>query len=305
LEISRLLSGAVRDLDRHHVLSQTNFNRRIAAQKQVDAYQAIFDVGAAGVRGLEILDLLLDAQRQLADAESAYFGSLANYNKAIMQVHFRKGSLLDHNGVFLAEGPWASKAYYDAFRRARARDAGLYVDYGVTRPDVFSRGPIPQGLRDDYPDEYHGEPTLAPPEMILTPPPNAPGDAPEAVPAEVPIENAPALFEAPAADALPGPVLGQPSTKQRAEASRGDRFQWGDLSLGDTRETSPSQWKNTEPQVATRHSIPPSGTMRHRATRQATYERPLLRAEPPHETVENRSPHRTDWPASTWKRSER
>ena len=45
-----------------------------------------------------------------------------------------------HKGVYLAEGPWPGKAYFDAMRRARQRDAAMYLDYGFTRPNVFSRG---------------------------------------------------------------------------------------------------------------------------------------------------------------------
>ena len=64
--------------------------------------------------------------------------------RSIAQFHFRKGSLLEYNGVFLSEGPWPGKAYFDAHRRARQRDASLYLDYGHSRPGVFSRGPITQ-----------------------------------------------------------------------------------------------------------------------------------------------------------------
>jgi hypothetical protein len=63
-----------------------------------------------------------------------------------MNVHYRKGSLLEYDGVYLAEGPWPAKAYFDALRQARKRDAGMYLDYGYTRPNVFSRGPYDQGL---------------------------------------------------------------------------------------------------------------------------------------------------------------
>jgi hypothetical protein len=48
--------------------------------------------------------------------------------------------------VFLAEGPWPGKAYFDAHRRARQRDASLYLDYGHSRPEVFGRGPITQNF---------------------------------------------------------------------------------------------------------------------------------------------------------------
>ncbi|MBA3484492.1 MAG: TolC family protein [Pirellulales bacterium] len=138
LEVSHQLGDAVRDVDLNYGVAQTNFNRRAASEDEVEAVSAIFEVGRA------TLDLLLDAQRRRAEAESAYYRSLVDYNRAIMRMHFRKGSLLEYNGVYLAEGPWPGKAYFDAMRRARQRDAALYVDYGFTRPGVISRGPIPQ-----------------------------------------------------------------------------------------------------------------------------------------------------------------
>jgi hypothetical protein len=82
------------------------------------------------------------------DAETAYYQALVDYNRAIMQVHYRKGSLLDYDGVLLAEGPWPGKAYFDAMREARKRDAATYIDYGFTRPDVFSRGAYEQNCID-------------------------------------------------------------------------------------------------------------------------------------------------------------
>ena len=94
------------------MLSQTDFNRRIAAQRQVDA------VALAYEQGTITLDVLLSAQQTLAQAESDYYRKLVDYNKSISQVHFRKGSLLEYNGVYLAEGPWPGKAYFDARRRA-------------------------------------------------------------------------------------------------------------------------------------------------------------------------------------------
>ena len=138
LEISHQLGDSIRDVDLNYGLSQTNFNRRVAAEKEVQAVEAAYEADRV------TLDLLLDAQRRRAEAESAYYRSLIDYNKAIMSVHFRKGSLLDYNGVYLAEGPWPGKAYFDALREARKRDASMYLDYGFTRPNVMSRGPYQQ-----------------------------------------------------------------------------------------------------------------------------------------------------------------
>ena len=61
-----------------------------------------------------------------------------------MNVHYRKGSLLDYDGVYLAEGQWPAKAYFDAMRQARKRDAAMFIDYGYTRPNVVSQGPVQQ-----------------------------------------------------------------------------------------------------------------------------------------------------------------
>ena len=140
LEASHALVEAVRNVDTNFALAQTNFNRRVAAERQVEAVQAAYDAGTV------TLDQLLDAQRRRAEAESSYARTIVDYTRSISQLHFRKGSLLEYNGVFLAEGPWPGKAYFDAHRRARQRDASLYLNYGHSRPGVFSRGSITQSF---------------------------------------------------------------------------------------------------------------------------------------------------------------
>ena len=178
LEVSHGLVEAARNVDTNFALSQTNFNRRVAAERQVEAVQAAYDAGTV------TFDQLLDAQRRRADAESSYYRSLIDYNRSISQLHYRKGSLLEYNGIFLTEGPWPGKAYFDAHRRARQRDASLYLDYGHSRPGVFSRGPITQNFesigadsraiqlppRDPATREEEPSPTKpAAPELIPTP----------------------------------------------------------------------------------------------------------------------------------------
>lgn len=146
LEISHQLGNSIRDIDLGYVLTQTNFNRRVAAEAEVVAVRTQYEYQQI------TLDMLLDAQRRRAEAESDYYRALVDYNQSIMLVHYHKGSLLDYDGVYLAEGPWPGKAYFDAMRQARKRDAGLYMDYGYTRPNVVSRGPVPQGNADGCQD---------------------------------------------------------------------------------------------------------------------------------------------------------
>ncbi len=173
LEVSHQLSDAIRDVDLNFGLTQTNFNRRVAAEDEVEAVEAVYDSGRV------TLDLLLDAQRRRAEAESDYYRSLVDYNRAIMRVHYRKGSLLEYNGVYLAEGPWPGKAYFDAMRRARRRHASTYMDYGFTRPDVISRGPH---------DQFSGQQGL-----VVEPP--TPADEEPNIEDQSPVENGPTIEE--------------------------------------------------------------------------------------------------------------
>ena len=138
LELSHSLTNAIQDLEGHHAIANSTFNRLKAAQDEVES------LTERVVRGIERLDVLLDGQRRLADVRRAYNQSLCNYSLSISQVHFVKGSLLDYNGICLAEGPWTKKAYWDALGHARERDASHYMDYGFTRPSVVSRGRFPQ-----------------------------------------------------------------------------------------------------------------------------------------------------------------
>jgi len=186
LEASHALVEAVRSVDANFALAQTNFNRRVAAERQVEAVQAAYEANTV------TFDQLLDAQRRRADAESAYYRSIVDYSRSISQLHFRKGSLLEYNGIFLAEGPWPGKAYFDAHRRARQRDASLYLDYRHSRPGVFSRGAISQNFAELGAD--------APATQL---PPRDPATRAEPVPASLP--SAPGGSSAPAVELLPTP----------------------------------------------------------------------------------------------------
>ena len=132
------LSDLYADLDRtYHLVSEYLALLRFARQ-ELSAVQASFDSGKT------TLFQVLDAQQKLADAETSYYNMVINYNIAIMNVNYKKGSLLEYNGITLAEGPWPTKAYFDANTRAQERDAGHYVNYKITEPRVISRGAYPQ-----------------------------------------------------------------------------------------------------------------------------------------------------------------
>ena len=190
LEVSHLLTEAIRNLHFNYQITETNFNRRRAAQQELEAAQIIFEEGAElnQQQGASSLDRLLDAQRRLAEAERDYFQSLSNYARSIAEVHFRKGSLLEYNNVFLAEGPWPGKAYFDAHNRARERDAGLFINYGYTRPSVISRGPVDQFGGGNVGFDGLNVPTPAGVPEEVPPPPasDEPMTEPDGAPMETP-----------------------------------------------------------------------------------------------------------------------
>ncbi|QGJ69356.1 Cell division protein FtsK [Planctomycetales bacterium 10988] len=187
LQITHDISGAIRELHRAYRLSETNFNRRVAAQRQVEAVSEAYKVNTV------TLDVLLDAQRRLADAESAYYRSLVEYTLAIKAVQFEKGSLLEYNGVYLAEGPWPCKAYSDARKLAMRRKAATRINYGFTCPPRVSEGTYRQdaghvsmlapGMLRELPSSS-GEPTLAEPPVPAEAPEGETPPRPEAQPEE-------------------------------------------------------------------------------------------------------------------------
>ena len=117
---------------------RTNYNRRAAAFDQLQSLTALLR-DADNVEKPRLLDLQLEAQRRLADAESQFFRALAEHEVAIKNVHLGKGSLLDYNQIYLTEGDWPEKAYYDAARPRAAEARSLPA--GKLRPRRPNRQP--------------------------------------------------------------------------------------------------------------------------------------------------------------------
>jgi hypothetical protein len=139
------LGAAMAELDRAHQIMLTQFNRRAAAADQLQAVTVLLS-DADSVEKPRLLDIQLEAQRRLADAESQFFRALAEHEVAIKNVHLGKGSLLDYNQIHLAEGAWPAKAYADAARRERLKMGGVILD-NYARPDrIISQGEYPQHL---------------------------------------------------------------------------------------------------------------------------------------------------------------
>ncbi len=244
LQSVHLLSTALRNKALNYRQITTHLNRWAAANQEIKSALAA-EAGGGGVKvfGRPTTDVLLDAQRRRALAQSDYFRVVCEYNKAIADVHFRKGTLLQYSGIRLAEGPWPDKAYWDAIEKARQRDASHYLNYGYTRPGVVSRGPMD--------GEIIGTPI---PDGVIVPELNAlPSDREVIPPGErqpnglspmdtvpmnqAPMNTAPMEPAKPAPAATPGPNAETAGGASVLRTSGASPYQWGDLGLGSQKPT--------------------------------------------------------------------
>lgn len=135
-ELMHRLADEVSNTARYLKSASISHSRYIAAVDQEEATRALYEAGQG------TLEPVLDAQRRVAEAGVAYHQAVVEYNLALCRLHAAKGSIWEYDDVYLAEGPWPNKAYYDAKGKARQRDAARYLNYGFTQPRVVSRGPV-------------------------------------------------------------------------------------------------------------------------------------------------------------------
>jgi outer membrane protein TolC len=212
LEVSHELGRAFQELDRAYQTAQTNFNRRRAAELRVKAEQNKVELGLGDQQGQNNVDLLLRAQISLAQAEVGYYQSLTEYNKAITDFYYRKGSLLEFNNVSLAESGWDPQAYILALRRAWSRSHALENEHLLdTEPGEFVTGPEEAHLSMPYEEVQplmnlnqmepgDANPTLSP-GMIDAPEPGVQGTIQELMPPTGP--TSPRPYEEPMPDPTP------------------------------------------------------------------------------------------------------
>lgn len=129
-EISLELAVAFQELARSYQATYVSYNRIKAASDEVKFRERRSKQDPA--------DPLLRAIIRQGDAKNAYFQNLIDYNKAITNFQLRKGMLLRHHGIMLAEGGWDPAAYEDAAYNSNARLYGKPNHRTVQEPEPFS-----------------------------------------------------------------------------------------------------------------------------------------------------------------------
>ncbi len=132
IEVSHELAATFQQVDQAYATAKTNFNRRRAAERRVQAFEAEYKVGRT------TLDQLLRSQISLSQAEISYFQSLITYNKSLTDLKFRKGTILRDDQVYLSEGMWDAEAYGQALEKAWSRSYAIDAPLKATQPEEFA-----------------------------------------------------------------------------------------------------------------------------------------------------------------------
>jgi hypothetical protein len=192
-EVVHEAADAVAEMDRAYTVMQTSYNRLVATRDQNDSVRATYEEG----KGEVPLDLYLESQRRLVDAETEYFLNRARYSLATKNVHFVKGTLLDYDGIYLAEGPWPGKAYHDAAEREATRGKPRPLNYASRQAPVVSHGAFDQ---QPFGEVIETSTPISGEEMPLGPPGTVP-------PATEPDQQPPdEQLPPPSSDTTPAPV---------------------------------------------------------------------------------------------------
>ena len=195
LEICHELSTTFQNMAWRYQTAQSNYNRWQVAEAQVPGRENRYRTGVPGIDTSVLLQQWLQTRTDAATAEVTFYTSVVEYQKALTDLHFRKGTLLELNSVHLAESTWTPEAYQDALRRAWARSYAadaLDVDPVHSEPEPFEREgwigsvelqgtgipeqPIPTEIEDLHSKSGH---------LSI---PKAPPSSPEPVPVEAPDE---------------------------------------------------------------------------------------------------------------------
>ncbi|MGV2334363.1 MAG UNVERIFIED_CONTAM: hypothetical protein LVR18_09685 [Planctomycetaceae bacterium] len=150
-EVARELNNAVLEMDRWYLLAESGSKRADVAINY--AATAEERVASDNSRDPASIGRVLEAKITSRDADQSYLRSIVEYNKAINELNFRKGTLLQANSIYLAEGEWNPLAYQQAAERGEALSSGLDNEHVEATPEEFTRGPAPSAW------ESRGDPT--------------------------------------------------------------------------------------------------------------------------------------------------
>ena len=198
--VVRALSGDYQKMAEWYNLIEARRAERKAYADSVEARFREFAVGKTTVA-----DFLLEAQRRLATAQVKEYEAIAEYNIALASFEYRKGNILKHNNVMIAEGPLPACAEVRAVEHEQERAKARILRERaapIQSPGrlVNSVGDLP--VRLEVPAEISQQ-MAAPNYSSMTPPANPPL---QPVSTNLPAAN-PGALAVPTTSALPANAM--------------------------------------------------------------------------------------------------
>jgi outer membrane protein TolC len=215
-EIGYELSDAIVNMEQNYLLAETGLKKAAAAKRYAESALARAN---AENRDPVLLGRVLEAKITSRDSDQGYLKLIVDYNKAITDLNFRKGSILHSNAIFLAEGEWNSEAYEDARIRGKAMSRALDNVHLRTVPEEFVGGPDVNSWESQGNPARPFEPgamdsiNQAPPAMIQVPLTPIP---------DVPVKNSPKILNA--RQSAPEPSAPQKKTVEPPKPKQADDF---------------------------------------------------------------------------------
>ena len=142
VEVGYELSDAIINMEQNYLLAETGL-KKVATAKRL-AEKALSRAEVKNPDNPDDSGLLmraLEAKISSRDADQGYLKLIVDYNKAITDLNFRKGAILQTNSIYLAEGEWNPEAYDDARIRGEAMSRALDNAHLRTVPEEFVGGP--------------------------------------------------------------------------------------------------------------------------------------------------------------------
>lgn len=159
LEISHELGAAFQSVDRWHKIAKSSLNRLQATETRIKALEADDNAKRNSNANGSSLDMLLRAYAARARASIEYSRSLTEYNKAVSEVHYRKGTLLSYNNIQMAEGVWESTEHapdtpsLSSMHEETATPAGDWTESDLSFGKPTSEKTTPSVSPDDFETE--------------------------------------------------------------------------------------------------------------------------------------------------------
>ena len=180
-KLQEVILQRYRDAEQSYLLIETARSGKQAAEQQIQKDLELIQQGVVGAGGQDPASFtltLLQAQQNLAIQTALEYQNIANYNIALAQIEYEKGTIQHYNNVSVAEGALPASVAKKAADHFAARSAAIELrerpDANTLALPVAPLGPLPPENPMLPPPPPMSTGTAEAPPPAIAPPPAAP-----------------------------------------------------------------------------------------------------------------------------------